>query len=155
AVGIELDRGHRHADLRPDEDGLRVPVVAPGRGPRPRTIADMLPPVRPLAWIVGIGAMTAACIPLQDLSAIGPGIKPPSITFTGATLVSTPSRQQLAAYYCPDLVNVPLGGAALLCQGLFGPRPSPEAMAIAFDARLKIQNPNEIPLPLATLLAAI
>jgi hypothetical protein len=28
-------------------------------------------------------------------------------------------------------------------------------MAIAFDARLRIQNPNEIPLPLATLLAAV
>jgi hypothetical protein len=77
------------------------------------------------------------------------------VVFTGATLVSTPSRQQLAAYYCPDVVSVPLGGAALLCQGLFGARPSPEAMAIAFDARLKIQNPNEIPLPLASLLAAV
>src|SRR5436190_13889241 len=99
--------------------------------------------------------MAAACIPLQDLSAIGPGIKPPSITFRGATLVSTPSRQQLAAYYCPDLVQAPLGGAPLLCQGLFGARPSAESMAIAFDARLEIQNPNEIPLPLATLLAAV
>jgi len=111
--------------------------------------------VRSLTWFVGIGAIATACIPLQDLSAIGPGIKPPSITFTGATLVSTPSRQQLAAYYCPDLAQVPLGGAPLLCQGLFGPRPSAESMAIAFDARLKIQNPNEIPLPLATLLAAV
>jgi len=115
----------------------------------------MLPRVRSSIWFVGIAAMTAACIPLQDLSAIGPGIKPPQITFTGATLVSTPSRQQLAAYYCPDLVQVPLGGATLLCQRLFGPRPSAESMAIAFDARLRIQNPNEIPLPLATLLGAV
>ena len=111
--------------------------------------------MRSLAWFVGIGAMATACIPLQDLSAIGPGIKPPSITFTGATLISTPSRQQLAAYYCPDLVQVPLGGAPLLCQGLFGARPSPESMAIAFDARFRIGNPNEIPLPLASLLAAV
>jgi len=111
--------------------------------------------VRSSIWFVGIAAMTAACIPLQDLSAIGPGIKPPQITFTGATLVSTPSRQQLAATYCPDLVQVPLGGATLLCQRLFGPRPSAESMAIAFDARLRIQNPNEIPLPLATLLGAV
>ena len=105
--------------------------------------------------VVGIGLAGAACIPLQNLGAIGPGIKPPSISFTGATLISTPSRQQLAAYYCPDLVSVPLGGAALLCQGLFGARPSPESMAIAFDARFRIQNPNEIPLPLASLLAAV
>ena len=97
----------------------------------------------------------SACIPLQDLSSLGPGIKPPSVVFTGATLVGTPSRQQLAAYYCPDVVSVPLGGAAVLCQGLFGRRPSPETMAIAFDARMKIQNPNEIPLPLASMLAAV
>jgi len=100
-------------------------------------------------------ASTTACIPLQNLGALGANIKPPSITFVGATLVSTPSRQQLSAYYCPDVVSVPLGGAALLCQGLFGPRPAPESMVVAFDARLKIQNPNEIPLPLATLLAAV
>jgi len=100
-------------------------------------------------------ASAAACIPLQNLGALGANIKPPSITFMGATLVSTPSRQLLAAYYCPDVVSVPLGGAALLCQGLFGPRPAPESMVVAFDARLKIQNPNEIPLPLASLLAAV
>jgi hypothetical protein len=94
-------------------------------------------------------------VPLQNLGVIGPTIKPPTVVFGGATLVSTPSRQQLAAYYCPDVVSVPLGGAALLCQGLFGARPPAETMAIAFDARLKIQNPNEIPLPLATMLAAI
>ena len=106
--------------------------------------------------VVGAGALAAAaCIPLQNLGAIGPTIKPPTVVFTGAALVSTPSRQQLAAYYCPDVVSVPLGGAALLCQGLFGGRPSPDTMAVAFDARLRIQNPNEIPLPLATMLAAV
>ena len=30
---------------------------------------------------------TAACIPLQNLGGLGANIKPPSITFTGATLV--------------------------------------------------------------------
>jgi len=94
-------------------------------------------------------------------NAIDGGLRPGPIAFTGATLVSTPSRQQLAAYYCPDVVQAPLGGAAalggaaVLCQGLFGARPPAESMAIAFDARLRIGNPNEIPLPLSTLLAAI
>jgi hypothetical protein len=92
---------------------------------------------------------------MQNLGGIGTGIKPPSVSFVGASLVSTPSRQQLAAYYCPDLVSVPLGGAGLVCQGFFGARPSPDTMAIAFDARLRIQNPNEIPMPLASMLAAI
>lgn len=106
--------------------------------------------------VVGVAALSAAsCIPLQNLGAIGPTIKPPTVLFTGAALVSTPSRQQLAAYYCPDVVPVPFGGAALVCQGFFGGRPSPAAMAVAFDARFKIQNPNEIPLPLASMLAAV
>jgi hypothetical protein len=104
---------------------------------------------------LSLSLSAAACIPLQNLGGIGPNIKPPSVSFVGATLVSTPSRQQLAAYYCPDLVSVPLGGAAVLCQGLFGVRPSPDTMAIAFDARLKIMNPNELPLPMASMLAAI
>jgi hypothetical protein len=111
--------------------------------------------VKTLPGFLLLCVSSAACVPLQNLGALGPSIKPPSVVFGGATLVSTPSRQQLAAYYCPELVSVPLGGATLLCQGLFGPRPSPESMAIAFDARLKIHNPNEIPLPLASMLAAI
>jgi hypothetical protein len=115
---------------------------------------DKLPRVRLLAGGT-ILLSVAACVPLSELGAIGPGLKPPSVVFAGATLMSTPSRQQLAATYCPDLVSVPLGGAPLLCQGLFGGRPSPETMAIAFDARFKIQNPNEVPLPMASLLAAV
>jgi hypothetical protein len=112
--------------------------------------------VKTLPGIFFIWVAAAGCVPLSNLGGgLGPGIKPPSVTFTGATLVSTPSRQALAAYYCPEVVSVPLGGAAFLCQSLFGPRPSPEALAVAFDARMKIQNPNEIPLPLATMLAAI
>ena len=107
----------------------------------------------PALWFLAL-AITG-CIPLQNLGALGPGIKPPTIVFGGATLISTPSRQQLAAYYCPEVVSVPFGGATLLCQGLFGARPSPESMAIAFDARMKIMNPNEIPMPLASMLAAI
>ena len=114
----------------------------------------MLPDVTIRAALL-LALTTAGCVPLQNLGVIAPTIKPPSVLFMGATLVSTPSRQQLAAYYCPDVVSVPLGGASLLCQGLFGARPSPDTMAIAFDARLKIQNPNEIPLPLATMLAAV
>jgi hypothetical protein len=111
--------------------------------------------VKPLLGALILCVSSTACIPLQNLGALGPSIKPPTIVFGGATLVSTPSRQQLAAYYCPEVVSVPFGGATLLCQGLFGARPSPESMAIAFDARMKILNPNEIPLPLASMLAAV
>jgi hypothetical protein len=102
-------------------------------------------------------AAAAGCIPLQSLGAggVGPGIKPPSVTFTGAALAGAPTPQQLAAYYCPELVSVPLGGATLLCQSLFGPRPPVSAMAVVFDARFRIINPNEIPLPLASLLVGV
>jgi hypothetical protein len=82
-------------------------------------------------------------------------ITPPQVTFMGATLAQAPSQQALAAYYCPVLVNVPFGGAALLCQGLFGPRPAPSALTTAFDLRFKVANPNRIPLPVASVLAAV
>lgn len=82
-------------------------------------------------------------------------ITPPQVTFMGATLAQAPSQQALAAYYCPVLVNVPFGGAGVLCQGLFGPRPAPSALATAFDLRFKVANPNRIPLPVASVLAAV
>jgi hypothetical protein len=111
--------------------------------------------VKRVAFSAILLAAVASCVPLSDLGVIAPPLNPPSVVFVGANLVSRPARQQLAAFYCPDLVSVPLGGAGTLCQGLFGARPSPETLAIAFDARLRIGNPNEVPLPMANLLAAV
>ena len=80
-------------------------------------------------------------------------IKPPQVTFRGATLARAPSQRMLAAYYCPELVNIPFG-RELVCQQFFGPRPDPAAMAVAFDLTFHIANPNRIPMPLASVLAA-
>lgn len=81
-------------------------------------------------------------------------LKPPSITFQSATLVRAPSQMQLASYYCPELVSMPLGAAGPLCQGFFGRRPAPADLAAVFDLHFRVSNPNQIPVPLATVLAA-
>ena len=75
------------------------------------------------------------------------------MTFAGATLVSSPASRDLAAYYCPELVSAPFGASTLLCQQLFGPRPNPRALTVALDLRLHVKNPNQIPLPLSSILA--
>jgi hypothetical protein len=84
-----------------------------------------------------------------------PNLTPPTITFQGATLARKPSQAQLAAYYCPDVVQVPFGGAAILCQGFFGPRPTAADMAVSFDLTFHVQNPNGVPIPLASVLTAV
>jgi hypothetical protein len=93
-------------------------------------------------------------IPGGPMSGPG-GLAPPAITFQGATLVQAPAQASLAAYYCPDVVSVPFGGASLVCQGFFGPRPAPAAMAVAFDLRFRVENPNGVPIPLASVLTAV
>ena len=82
-------------------------------------------------------------------------VQPPVLTFERVDLARTPSAAQLAAYYCPDLVSAPLGGGPLLCQGLFGVRPAPATMAVDFDVSFKVTNPNQVPLPLSSLLTAV
>jgi hypothetical protein len=107
---------------------------------------------------LGLGLYAAAgCGLIANLPGGTPlsEITPPQVTFLGATLAQAPSQRQLAAYYCPVAVNVPFGGAAILCEGLFGPRPAPAALATAFDLRFKVANPNRIPLPVASVLAAV
>ena len=81
-------------------------------------------------------------------------LSPPTVTFVGATLTGAPSARTLAGYYCPDVVSAPLGSGPLICQGLFGPRPSPSALVVTFDLSFHITNPNRIPVPLASVLAA-
>jgi hypothetical protein len=110
-----------------------------------------------LALLIGSASSCAELANFQLPQVGGPaGIKitPPSIAFSGATLVQAPSQKLLAAYYCPDLVQAPFGSAGILCQGFFGRRPSPAEMAVAFDLRFHISNPNQIPIPLASVLTA-
>jgi hypothetical protein len=87
----------------------------------------------------------------------GPGaipITPPKVTYVGATLVRAPSTRALAAHYCPELVQAPLGTGPILCREAFGPPPPPSAMIVSFDLRFRVANPNQVPLPLASALVA-
>ena len=118
------------------------------------------------AWGVKmLGALAAAALPCAtscadlNLGNLGlpPAIEqlsPPQVTFVGATMVGAPPARTLAAYYCPDVVSAPLGTGPMICQGLFGPRPNPAALAVTFDIQLRIANPNHVPIPLASVLAA-
>jgi hypothetical protein len=111
------------------------------------------------AVAVAAGLLATSCANF-DLNALGaPGqlpiqITPPKVTFSGATLVQSPSRQLLAAYYCPDVINAPFGTSELVCRQFFGPRPAPAQMQVAFDLRFHISNPNQVPVPVASALAA-
>jgi hypothetical protein len=113
-----------------------------------------------LVPVVAVFGLSSSCATLNQLAAgaTAAGVTPPSLVFQGATLVQSPSQAQLAAYYCPDVVPAPFGvpgGAALLCQGFFGPRPSPADMTVAFDLAFKVRNPNGMPLPLGDVLTAV
>jgi hypothetical protein len=108
---------------------------------------------------VGLASLVAvtgcAALGLPSPESAGLGVQPPVLTFERVDLARAPSATQLAAYYCPELVSAPLGGGALLCQGLFGTRPDPATMAVDFDVSFKVTNPNQVPLPLSSLLTAV
>jgi hypothetical protein len=110
-----------------------------------------------LPWFVVFAVLLGSLSGCPLLEPMAPAtiadIKPPQVTFRGATLVRAPSQKLLAAYYCPELVNIPIG-RELVCSQFFGPRPDPAAMTVAFDLTFHIANPNRIPLPLASVLAA-
>ncbi|HSS37691.1 MAG TPA: hypothetical protein VLT58_02875 [Polyangia bacterium] len=108
----------------------------------------------------GLAALAATGLSCAQLGlpvpgALGGNIQPPALAFQGVTLARAPAAMQLAAYYCPDVVSAPLGSAGMICQGLFGARPDPGAMTVDFDVHFKISNPNQIPLPLSSLLTAV
>ena len=108
-----------------------------------------------LSLTLALAAATGSCaqLGLPGLNQVAP-IKPPSVTFVGATLARAPSTRLLSAYYCPQLVSAPLGAGAFICQQAFGPPPPPAAMTVSFDLRFHIANPNQVPLPVASALVA-
>jgi len=94
---------------------------------------------------------------LPDLQSGGNAVaalKPPGITYLGADLVQSPSQTTLAAYYCPEVANLPFGTSAAVCQGFFGRRPTLAQMTFAFDLKFRVSNPNNVPIPLASILTA-
>jgi hypothetical protein len=107
--------------------------------------------------ILVMGQCAVSCNMLANLPGglAGPQLTPPSIAYQGATLAQAPSQVQYASYYCPEVVSVPFGGAGLLCQGLFGRRPTQAQMQIVFDMHFRVSNPNHIPVPLASVLAGV
>jgi hypothetical protein len=112
-----------------------------------------------VSLVVACAGLATSCANL-DLGALGAGgplpiqITPPKVTFAGATLVQSPASRTLAAYYCPDLINAPFGTSGLVCEQFFGRRPPANAMQVAFDLHFHISNPNQVPVPLASALAA-
>jgi hypothetical protein len=111
------------------------------------------------AVVVGWTSLSfgGACSVLSTLVPPTAALTPPTIALEGAILAQAPSQQRLAAYYCPDVAASSLGATAsrLLCQGFFGPRPTPVEMQVAFDLRFRIHNPNQVPLPMSQVLAAV
>jgi len=114
-------------------------------------------PRRWFSLVVVSSLAVAACaqLGLPEPSRLAGGIQPPTLTFEQATLVRAPAGAQLAAYFCPDVAAVPFGGAAMLCQGLFGARPDPANLDVSFDVHFRVANRNQMPLPLSSLLAAV
>lgn len=109
-------------------------------------------------WLAAAAVSSCAELANLQLPTVAAPLQPPTLTFQGATLARTPAQRLLAAHYCPEIVPDPFGirgGAATLCQGFFGPQPTPEQLAIEFDLRFKVSNPNQVPLPLSTILTAV
>jgi hypothetical protein len=105
--------------------------------------------------LVALAALgTLSCANLNALLA-GAGISPPEVTFRGASLVRSPSKRELTAYFCPKLAREKgLGfGGELVCSTMFGS--APRDLTLGFDMRFTVQNPNQVPLPLSEILTAI
>lgn len=104
-----------------------------------------------------VGSSSLACTMLANLPAglNAPKLVAPSISYQGATLVRAPSQSQIAAYYCPEVVALPMGASGPVCQQFFGRRPTAPEMAVMFDMHFRVSNPNHIPVPLASVLAGV
>lgn len=76
---------------------------------------------------------------------------PPRLVSSNVRLAAAPTNQQLAAYYCAQLVNVP---AIISPCRAFGQIPTRENIQFRFAVDLTLENQNTIPLPVAEALMA-
>ncbi len=95
----------------------------------------------------------------QNQADVIEAVKPilPTVTYEEAVLVRSPSKTQMAAYYCPIVVPDPFGvpgSAAVACEVAFGAPPTQDQMTVGFELRFKVKNENKFPVPVAELLTA-
>ncbi len=119
----------------------------------------MLFRMRACRWLFAGVFSLSGCAAFEQILAQPGGINPPTIKFREAKLSHSPSQHDLAAYYCPRLMREKGGIAAMAadftCGQFFGPAPRTEDISIGFDVRLSVANPNQVPLPLSSLLTAV
>jgi hypothetical protein len=75
----------------------------------------------------------------------------PSISYVGATLVQSPSRSMMEAYFCPQVLGFP---ASYGCA-IFGAAPAEADIKVAFELGFNVDNPNSFPIPVAEMLTAV
>ncbi len=110
------------------------------------------------AWALALMLSLSSCAQLSSLLNTAAALQPPSVSLKEVTLAQAPSQQVLTAYFCPRVLSsrLNLGAASdLICRPFFGAPPPPEQTKISFDVRLNVQNPNQIPIPLASALTAV
>lgn len=115
-----------------------------------------------IALVTAALISTAGCdalLQIAETQVQNPQIQPvmPTVEYAGTELVESPSKTMMARYYCPLVVpDIGLPGtAALACQAAFGAPPLASQMRVSFDLKFKIKNPNQFPIPVAELLAAV
>ena len=77
----------------------------------------------------------------------------PNVTLETPTLVRGPSLLDLAAYYCPTLIDDPI--VSVTCALTLGSPPPKSNLEFEFSIPLRIKNPNDIPVPAVDVLVAM
>lgn len=104
------------------------------------------------ALLVFAAAMLASCELLDALND-GSSATPPGVTASQLQLRRRPSITQLAAYYCPVVIEDAI--ARLGCAVIIGAPPPQSQLAFEFGIKIDIHNPNEVPIPALDVLLAL
>ncbi len=125
---------------------------------RPAPLAALATPALLAGLVLALTATATSCElrdrlgDLQQQASLVDNLTP-EVEVSEPTLKYGPSLEQLAAYYCPQVIDDPL--VALGCEVSIGPKPSKSSMAFEFGLSITIKNPNDVPVPALDLLVAL
>ena len=111
----------------------------------------------PLARLAGAATLALLLPGCPLLGGDGSSLRtpePPTAALRVVNLTSQPRNQELAAYFCSDLV----GGNVLTdaaCVSAFGRSPLRTDLVFSFELVFDLGNPNDFPIPLVEILLAL
>jgi len=106
----------------------------------------------PALLLAALAITSCNILQVDTWGQLSPVFQAPQASVSSAALEAYPSVDELARWYCPELIGV---GGSIACQAALGSQPAKADLDLVFGVSVDVSNGNDYPLPAAEMLVSL